>query len=118
MEGIAGDPAAEEYRHRRIEHWNGVARSTEQQRFGARYYHHRLAEIYRFLVPENRRVIELRSGTGHLLANLRPRVGVGVDFSEGAITQAQQAHPELRFIRADTHELELDEQFDFVILSI
>jgi 2-polyprenyl-3-methyl-5-hydroxy-6-metoxy-1,4-benzoquinol methylase len=117
MDGIVGDPAAEEYRRRRIEHWNGVARSVERQGFGARYYHHRLAEIYRFLVPENRRVIELGSGTGHLLASLRPSVGVGVDFAEGAIAQAQQAHPELRFIRADAHGIELDEQFDFVILS-
>src|SRR5262249_54231226 len=86
--------------------------------FGARSYHHRLTEIYRFLVPENRRVIELGSGSGHLLASVKPSIGVGVDFSESSIALAREAHPELRFICADAHDLELDEQFDFVLLSV
>jgi ubiquinone/menaquinone biosynthesis C-methylase UbiE len=111
------DPTAQEYRRRRIEHWDRVARSMEAQGFGARYYHRRLAEIYRFLIPEGRHVLELGSGTGHLLASVRPSLGVGVDFSEVAIGEARRAHPELRFICADAHEIELDDQFDFVILS-
>jgi hypothetical protein len=42
---------------------------------------------------------------------------VGVDFAREAVRQATQRHPKLRFIRADVHELELDEKFDVIILS-
>lgn len=116
---IAEDSDAEAYRRRRIEHWEAVARSSDRPGPASRYYHRRLSDIYRFLVPENRRVIELGSGTGELLANLNPSIGVGVDFSEGAIARARQAHPQprLRFLCADAHEVDLDERFDFVILS-
>ena len=113
----ASDPGAQEYRRRRIEHWDRVARSAERHGFGARYYHRRLTEIYQFLIPEGRRVLELGSGTGHLLASLRPSLGVGVDFSDAAVSGARRAHPKLEFICADAHEIELGRQFDFVILS-
>lgn len=117
MSVLVQDAAAEDYRRRRIEHWDGVARSPERSGAAARFYHRRLAEIYRFLVPQNRRVIELGSGTGDLLASLKPSLGVGVDVSEGMIERAWRAHPELRFVQADAHEIESDEPFDFVILS-
>jgi SAM-dependent methyltransferase len=57
------------------------------------------------------------SGTGNLLAALKPSVGVGVDFSEAMIERARRAHPQICFVHADAHEFESDQQFDFVILS-
>jgi hypothetical protein len=44
-------------------------------------------------------------------------VGVGVDFSEEMLAKARERHPELRVIRSDVHDLELDETFDVIILS-
>ena len=51
------------------------------------------------------------------LAALAPSVGVGVDFSDEALGRARGRHPDLRFVYADVHELDLDETFDVIILS-
>jgi len=84
----------------------------------ARYYHRRLAEVYRQLVPPGSAVLELGCGTGDLLAALEPSVGVGVDFSSGMLRRARERHPALRFVEQDAHELDLGgELFDVVILS-
>jgi SAM-dependent methyltransferase len=63
----------------------------------AAFFHSEDLRCLRFLIPEGLRVLELGCGTGHLLAALKPSFGVGVDFSEGMIRQARQAHPHLTF---------------------
>ena len=113
----ATDRSEVEYRERRRGHWDEVAR-----RFGAdarwgRFYHRRLAEIYRLLVPPGRCVLELGCGAGDLLAALEPSEGVGVDFSGEMIRLARQRHPGLRFVEADAHCFEAEGTFDAVVLS-
>ena len=63
------------------------------------------------------RVIEIGCGHGDLLAALEPAFGVGVDFSGEMVGAAASRHPDLHFIQADVHELEIKEQFDVIILS-
>lgn len=117
LSGVARDAAEAVYRQKRQAHWDSVAGSTGPRATWGRFYHRRLEEIYRSLVLPDQRVIELGCGTGDLLAALKPEVGVGVDFSREMIRVAAERHPELRFILADVHHLELDETFDVVILS-
>lgn len=81
------------------------------------YYHERLAELFRFLIPPGASIVEIGSGDGDLLAALKPTRGVGVDFSPAQVARARQSHPDLEFIVADVHELDLDEKFDYVVLS-
>lgn len=81
------------------------------------YYHHRLAEIYRFLVFPGQRVLEIGCGEGHLLAAVKPATGVGVDFSDEMLSRARNRYPDLHFIEADAHDQDLDEKFDVIILS-
>lgn len=118
------DTAAAAYQASRRAHWDRVAQNLDRRSFGARYYHRRLVESYRHLIPEGSSVLELGSGTGNLLAALRPGRGVGVDFSQGMADYARQRHADttnLRFVCADAHmladALEPDEKFDFIILS-
>ena len=40
-----------------------------------------------------------------------------MDFSEEMIDAARRRHPELRFVQADAHALNLSEKFDVIILS-
>ena len=82
-----------------------------------RYYNDRLSKWLKFNVPEGASILDLGCGLGDLLASLKPSFGVGVDFSEKMISLAQQRHPELTFIQADVAQLNLTEQFDFIILS-
>jgi len=81
------------------------------------YYHKRLQEVFRFLIPSGQRVLELGCGQGDLLAAVAPRYGVGVDFSKQMIESARRRHPELRLFEASVDDIELGERFDIIILS-
>jgi SAM-dependent methyltransferase len=98
-------------------HWDQVARQPERWWDLSRYYHRRLIEVYRFLVPAGQSILELGCGQGDLLAALRPAEGVGVDFSGEMIAQARARHPSLHFVQSDVHELRSDRTFDVVVVS-
>jgi SAM-dependent methyltransferase/GT2 family glycosyltransferase len=93
--------------------------AAEEERWYARNrsYHRLIEGITRFHVPAGERVLEIGCGTGRLLAALQPRDGVGVDISSGLIAEAERRHPDLRFVQAAGEDLDLDEQFDVIVLS-
>ena len=105
------------YREARRAFWDSLARRPARWTELGGYYHERLIEIYRFLVPPGQTIIELGCGKGDLLAALRPSLGVGVDFSHEQIEQARRRHPTLRFIDGDVHDLDAGGPYDVVILS-
>jgi glycosyltransferase involved in cell wall biosynthesis/SAM-dependent methyltransferase len=80
-------------------------------------YHRLVEQICRSMVPEGRKVLEIGSGGGDLLAALRPSVGVGVDVSARMVELANTRHPELRFEVGAGETAKLDETFDYVVLS-
>jgi len=82
-----------------------------------RAYHRLLKNCYVFLVPPEMRVLELGCGLGDLLAAVKPRRGVGVDFSPAMIQLAKTRHPELTFEVADAAAFRSDEKFDYILLS-
>ncbi|HTG81413.1 MAG TPA: glycosyltransferase [Geobacteraceae bacterium] len=112
-----GDKSFRAYSATRRNHWETFAAKLDGWRGWGGYYHRRTAALYRLLVPEGLRVLDLGCGRGDLLAALKPVRGVGVDFSAAMIAAARDRHPELSFITADVHELALDEEFDVIILS-
>jgi SAM-dependent methyltransferase len=70
----------------------------------AAFFHSEDLLYLKFVVPEGCRILELGCGSGQLLAALKPSYGVGVDFSEGMITQARNAHPQLTFLQGDIED--------------
>src|SRR4051812_36842735 len=108
-----GDAAAEAYRRGRVGYWDTIARESTRPSRLSRYYHRRLAEVFRFLIPPGQRVLELGCARGDLLAAVEPSHGVGIDFSPEMLATARQRHPQLGFIEADVLDLALDEKFDF-----
>jgi len=114
---IFHDEARNEYKNKRLAHWDQVARETDSALKLNRYYHKRLAEIYRSLVPSHLKILELGCGQGDLLASLEPKVGVGVDFSQEMIELGKRKHPSIKFIKADVHDFSLEQKFDVIILS-
>ena len=105
------------YRQTRRTHWDGVACEIDSMSSWGNYYHKRIAQVYKFLVSPGQRVIECGCATGDLLADLKPALGVGVDFSKEMLRHAYQRHPELNFIQCDIHDLCLNNTFDAIILS-
>lgn len=110
-----GGTAYRNYQKDRISHWDRVAQNPDKG-VGA-YYHRRLQDVLQLIISPGLRVIELGCGRGDLLASVKPSYGVGVDFSARMIEQARSRYPDLKFLQADTHEIDIKEKFDFIILS-
>ncbi len=117
LDGVKPDAGYFDYRRNRVALWDTVVRERRSQRGWGGYYHRRLIEIYRFIVGPGQKVLDLGCGDGDLLSALAPSVGVGVDFSDEALGRARGRHPDLRFVHADVHELDLGETFDVIMLS-
>ena len=82
------------------------------------YYYDDQKKYFGFLIPEGCSVLELGCGTGHLLASLKPKRGLGIDFSSEMVSQARESFPELEFQVGDIECLgDLAETFDYIILS-
>ena len=69
------------------------------------------------MIPPGARVLEVGCGTGDLLAQLRPGLGVGLDLSRGMLHEARTSFPALTFVQGDAHHLPFQKPFEFVILS-
>jgi len=94
-----------------------TAAEYDKWRRRGRYYDDRLTASCRLHVAAGARVLELGCGNGDLLAAVRPARGVGIDRSEEMVACAQQRHPELEFLCLDAQGFQLDERFDYVVLS-
>ncbi|MFH1993246.1 MAG: bifunctional class I SAM-dependent methyltransferase/glycosyltransferase family 2 protein [Pseudomonadota bacterium] len=83
-----------------------------------RYYYADQEKYFRFLVHEGLSILELGCGTGELLNTLKPRRGVGIDFSHKMLDIAKKQYPNLEFKLADIEEIEgWGETFDVLIMS-
>ena len=81
------------------------------------------AEDLKFLkeiIPENSNILELGCGNGQLLASLKPKYGLGIDFSKKLVKEAKKKYHKLNFIETDLEKMPKTignkTKFDFVIL--
>ena len=81
------------------------------------YYYDRIKRLLRFIIEPGKRVLEVRCQTGHLLAALQPSFGVGAEISENLVAVARKNHPQLQFIRCDPEDVDLGQEFDYVVVS-
>lgn len=105
------------YQFERRKHWDEVACRLDHWHGWGGYYQRRLEYIFQFLIVPKQRVLEIGCALGDLLAAIKPEIGVGIDFSKEMLKRAKRRHPELTFIQADAHNLPLDQEFDYIILS-
>jgi len=104
------------YKASRQDFWNRNSEILDLSWGG--YYRTRVKQVYRLAIPEGSSVLEIGCGRGDLLAALKPSLGIGVDFSESMISLARQRHPNMEFVVADAHELDLGGRvFDYIVIS-
>jgi SAM-dependent methyltransferase len=106
-----------DYTERRRRYWSQVAEEGSVWPPLRAFYQKRLAEIYRFLIPPGKRVLEVGCGSGDLLAAVRPSYGLGVDFSPVMIERAKTQYPALHFVEGDALTIDLGTEFDYVICA-
>jgi len=87
------------YRRRRSYYWKDISRHID------------------YFIEQEQSVLEIGSGTGELLGQVKGGRKLGIDFSEGMVAQAQEQFPDIQFEVMDAENMELDEKFDVIILS-
>lgn len=105
------------FTEQRRAYWARSLADHPKRRPLTRCYWRRLSEVFRQIIPEGQRVLELGCGTGGLLAHLKPSRGVGVDFCEAAVLTARAEHPDIEFVVGDADDFDVGGPFDFVVLS-
>ena len=84
-------------------------------------FHNEDIKFLREIIPQDSKILELGCGNGHLLAALRPKYGLGIDFSKKLISEAKNNYSKLDFIEADIEKLpsKISQKgfFDFIIIS-
>jgi SAM-dependent methyltransferase len=86
------------------------------------YYYRELLRLLRFIIPEGKRVLEVGCADGHVLRELRPSVGLGIDLSPEMIRLARESTPAeqedaLHFEPADIESVRVTEKFDYILMS-
>jgi ubiquinone/menaquinone biosynthesis C-methylase UbiE len=98
-----------------FDHFAGLADRWKRRNRG---YHENIERLMAFYVAPGARVLEVGSGTGDLLAAMKPAYGMGVDISAEMVQIAREKYPELEFLQMAAEELDLgDRKFDYIILS-
>ena len=106
-----------EFKKSRKDFWDGVWQKFRNKVGFGSYYHKRLLQVYRHILPVDSRVIELGCGNGKLLGQLHCKNKVGVDFSFEAIELSKTNYSECLFIQADALDFRHDKTYDYIILS-
>ncbi len=105
------------FNNERQAHWDRVAEKLETWDGWGGYYRKRISEVFKFNIPANQDVLEIGCGNGDLLNTLEPKYGFGVDISPKMIALAKKNHSTHDFVCMDAIELNLDKEFDAVVIS-
>ncbi len=100
-----------------IARFDSLAERRDEWKRRNKYYYEDQERYFKFLVPPGSSVLELGCGTGEFLNALKPKRGMGVDFSPEMLRIAKETYPGLEFREADVEQLESwGETFDVVVL--
>ena len=98
-------------------HFDRLAGSREHWTRKNWYYYRSLINLFSFLIPTGKRILEIGCGTGNLLAHLKSKESTGIDISPKMIEIAKKKHPGIKFYEMDADSLKLSEKFDYIIAS-
>jgi SAM-dependent methyltransferase len=102
------------------QHFDWIAEHGTRARAVQQDFHRQLLRHFRHHIPEETSVLDCGCGTGELLAGLKPRRGLGVDFSPAMIARAKVRHgseSKLEFTEMDVLAEGFSEQFDHIVLD-
>ncbi len=79
------------------------------------FYHNTVIQLLKELIPQGSKVTDLGCGDGDKLASLNPQEALGIDLSPNMVALARKRHPELRFEVGDVEEIDLPQNYDYLI---
>lgn len=102
------------------QHFDWIAEHGAHARGVQQDFRRQLLRHFRHHIPEESSVLDCGSGIGDLLAGLKPRRGLGVDFSPVMLAKAKDRYgseSSLQFIEMDVQTGCFSEQFDHIVLD-
>ncbi|HKC04972.1 MAG TPA: class I SAM-dependent methyltransferase [Patescibacteria group bacterium] len=96
-------------------HFDKIAVTYDKGKNKYSFYYNNLKKLLYFLIPRDKKVLEIGCGTGDLLAGLRPKYGYGFDISSKMIEIAKQKYQKSKKLRFSTKWP--DTWFDYVFMS-
>lgn len=109
--------APDDKRTRMQNHFNELAATRVEYRRSKAYYWDSITRYCDFFIHDDESVLEIGCGTGELLASVKGRRKLGIDFSSKMTERARQQFPDVDFRQMEAERLDVDETFDVVILS-
>lgn len=82
-----------------------------------KYYHNRVLETFKFIVPENKSILFIDSLDGYILANLKPSKGLGIETNESLFKAAKVKYKKLNFKKINFDKFKSKQKFDYIILD-
>jgi SAM-dependent methyltransferase len=101
-------------------HWDRVLsyyKSVQPLPFFSRGYRRILAKYLNYYIPADKRILEVGCASGELLTAIDGTEKTGVDLCREQIKEAETRHPDCRFLQAAAETMQLNEEFDYIILS-
>jgi len=100
-----------------LNHFEELAPNYRVYRNKYNYYWNDVIRYYNYFLLEESSILQIGCGTGETLAQLKGGRKVGIDISPTMIKEAHEAHPSIDFWVRDAENIQLNEQFDVIILS-
>ena len=104
-----------------IDTYNKIFKNWDFWKSRNTYYHENDLKYLKFLIPENKKILDLGCGTGYKLNALKPSNGIGIDFNNYAIKEANKNFKNLKFYCFDVENKnylkKINEKFDYILIS-
>jgi len=97
-------------------HFEIIAKDYDKFKSMNWYYHETIKNFLKSSIPPGKKVLELGSGTGDILAGLSPTVGLGIDISKEMVALSKKKYPKLHFAQGTVENFRLKQKFDFVVM--
>lgn len=82
-----------------------------------KYYHNYVLNLLKFLIPEEKKILDVGCGLGDFLNALKPSSGYGIDISDKMIEEASKKFQDYNFEVKDIQNEEINEKFDYILLN-
>lgn len=102
------------------EHFDQIAREYDYWKTRNSYYYQNIKTLYREYIEPGKNVLDFGCGTGGVLADLEPGVGIGFDISPEMLKLARAKFPEhtnLYFTSSQSDPVLLNTKYNYVILA-
>ncbi len=94
------------------DYFERVAPVWEHWREKNSFYHRKMQNLVGGMIPPGSRILELGSGTGDMLASLKPSRGIGLNVAPALTERAQQKYPQYEFHTVETDSARMPSGFE------